>query len=109
MLEPGAGEVLEIPLPFSEFHEGELVEYADEALAKSFYEQWRATDAAPLGFGECVGYGVPLFLGGEDGLANLGRCDIAMYWHIAGELRRGTAELAPGTTIGDIAIGATHT
>ncbi|MFF4198306.1 T6SS immunity protein Tdi1 domain-containing protein [Nonomuraea sp. NPDC001831] len=104
MLEPGTGQALEIPVPFSDFHNGELVDYADEALAKSFYQEWRTADATPLGFGECVGYNVPLFLGGEDHLVNLSRFDIEIYWHIIGELRQGTSKLAPGTRIDDITI-----
>ncbi|MFF0869838.1 hypothetical protein ACFYUV_49345 [Nonomuraea sp. NPDC003560] len=93
MLEPGTGQVLEIPVPFSDFHDGELVDHADEALAETFYEEWRAIDTAPLGFGECLAHDVPLFLGGEDRVANLSRFDIQIYWHVAGELRQGTSNV----------------
>ncbi|MCG8509375.1 MAG: hypothetical protein MI741_09115, partial [Rhodospirillales bacterium] len=41
MLEPGAGETMEIPVPIIEFHNTELVDYPNDALAKSFYENWR--------------------------------------------------------------------
>src|SRR5437879_2848436 len=34
MLEPGTGEVLEIPANFVTFHDDELVDYADAALAQ---------------------------------------------------------------------------
>jgi hypothetical protein len=41
MLEPGTGEVLEIPTTFMAFHEEELVDYQDAALAVEFFNQWR--------------------------------------------------------------------
>lgn len=37
MLEPGTGEALVVPVPFSAFHDEELVDYTEEALAKSGY------------------------------------------------------------------------
>jgi hypothetical protein len=39
MLEPGTGEALEIPSTFLSFHEEELVEYQDAALAFEFFNE----------------------------------------------------------------------
>lgn len=66
MLEPGTGEVLEIPCTVEAVHTAELLEAADALVAAGFYEEWRAEseDTAPLDHSECVGYRVPLFLGG---------------------------------------------
>lgn len=92
MLEPGTGEALEIPVTVGRFHDSELVDYADAALATQFYEQWRAAsgDDAPIDDRTCVGYRVPLFLGGADTVDNLERSDIEVYWHLMGELREAT-------------------
>ncbi|MEU0792391.1 hypothetical protein ABZ342_20170 [Amycolatopsis sp. NPDC005961] len=39
IFEPGTGEVLEVPCVFADFHDGELVDEADAALAESFFEE----------------------------------------------------------------------
>jgi hypothetical protein len=68
LVEAGTGEVLEIPSSFADFHNLELVEEPDAALAKSFFAEWADANPAllPLAHDVCVGYEVPLFLGGRD-------------------------------------------
>jgi hypothetical protein len=106
MLEPGTGEALEIPASFAAFHEVELVEHADAALAIDFFDAWSATsDALPLRRDQCVGYRVPLFLGGEDVVDNLEISDVEVYWSICGQLRGGALKLPPGTSINEVAGG----
>jgi len=39
LLEPGTGEALEIPVPISAFHDDELVNYTDAALASNFFAE----------------------------------------------------------------------
>src|SRR5262249_18820298 len=48
LLEPGTGQALEIPASFLAFHCDELVEFADAALAREAYLEWRRRDAQPL-------------------------------------------------------------
>jgi hypothetical protein len=105
LLEPGTGEALEIPLAFGGFHDEELVEYADAALATDFFETWSAANAGrlPLRRDQCVGYRVPLFLGGQDVVDNLELSDIEVYWSVCGQLRRGVRTLPPGTSINEVA------
>lgn len=105
LLEPGTGEALEIPLSFGAFHDEELIEYADAALATAFFEAWSVANRSglPLGRDQCVGYKVPLFLGGQDVVANLELTDVDVYWSICGQLRRGVLDLPPGTTINEVA------
>jgi hypothetical protein len=106
LLEPGTGEALEIPMPFAAFHNEELVDYRDAALASEFFAAWsRDPDHAkllPLAGDQCVGYRVPLFLGGRDVVDNLDVIDIDVYWSICGQLRQGTRHLPDGTTIKDV-------
>jgi len=71
MFEPGSGEVLQIPVALSEFHDREVVDFPDAVLAREFYRAWTASGGAEPTFGECIGYRVPLFLGGEDAVPNL--------------------------------------
>jgi hypothetical protein len=104
MFEPGTGEALEIPATVTDFHENRLVDDAEPALARSFYLAWRAksVDERPLELNECVGYRVPLFLGGSDDVENLERTDLDVYWTFAAQLRRGTRDLPPGAPVSAI-------
>ncbi len=102
MFEPGTGEALEIPVPFSRFHDEELIEYAEAVLAASFFANWIATQTNALDFDECVGYRTPLFLGGEDALSNLEVSDIDVYWTIMGQLRVKAMNITPGTPITNV-------
>ena len=89
LLEPGTGEALEVPVSFSAFHDDELVEHPDAAIASGFFAAWSRTnsDASPLLRNQCVGYKVPLFLGGDDTTENLEVSDIDVYWTVCGQLR----------------------
>ena len=104
MFEPGTGQVLEIPVPFSAFHDEELVDYTEEALATRFFAAWKATLGSMLAFDECVGYRTPLFLGGHDDVANLELSDIDVYWTIMGQLRLQTLRIRPGREITEARI-----
>lgn len=101
ILEPGTGEALEIPASFEWFHDEEIVDYRNEALASDFFAEWRTSSgwSEPLRLDQCVGYALPLFLGGEDVVANLEVSDVEVYWKFTGEMRRQTRELPPGTPV----------
>ena len=87
LFDVGAGEALEIPAAFSAFHDVELTEYTDAALASEFFEQWLRAHPDPINFDQCVGYKIPLFLGGGDHIGNLERTDLDLYWTLTGQLR----------------------
>lgn len=105
MLEVGVGEAMEIPASVLDFHNLELVDYADDALAAPFWRQWRSENPTDLAFTDCVGYKVPLFLGGSDVLANLEVIDLSVYVEICGQLRSKVRTLAPGQSIRSIRFG----
>ncbi|HIF6190235.1 TPA: T6SS immunity protein Tdi1 domain-containing protein [Vibrio parahaemolyticus] len=104
MFEPGTGEALEIPVNFAQFHEDELVNYTNEALAVEFFSEWLATGNEPPASSQCVGYKKPLFLGGADIVANLELIDLEVYWGISGQLLEKVRGLPPGTPISNITI-----
>ena len=95
LFEPGTNEALALPVNLTQFHEVELIQEADAALAEPFYRRWRAWsgDDVPLGLDECVGYRVPLFLGGLDEVDNLERTDAEVYWSLTGQMRQ---QINPG-------------
>lgn len=107
LLDPGTAEALEVPATVESLHTDELVQYGEAALAVGFYADWREAtgDEEYLGGDECVGYDVPLFLGGEDEVSNLSRIDMDLYWTLVTRLRRGALRLPPGGTIRDVADG----
>lgn len=100
MLEPGTGDALEIPRTFSTFHEKELIGYQDDALAVKFFNKWtRESGNKSLLINQCVGYKVPLFLGGRDTIENLEVSDMEVYWDICGQLLNKVRNLPPGTPV----------
>lgn len=103
LFEPGTGEALEIPHSLAEFH-NQLGELAEPALAHSFFREWSAANRQhlPLPLTSCVGYKVPLFLGGKDRADNLELIDLDVYWSITGQLLKGTASLPAGTTVSEV-------
>lgn len=104
LVDPGAGEALEIPATFESFHNFELVKYGEAALALSFFEDWKVAvaDGRPLARDECVGYITPLFLGGLDSVGNLERTDFEVYWALSAQLIAVSRGLPPGSGISQV-------
>lgn len=99
MFEPGTGEALEIPCNIGSFHDEEIIEYGDAALASDFHKRWSANGGSAPQYRQCVGYKKPLFLGGTDELGNLELSDIDVYWHLLGQLILKTKGLPPGVPV----------
>ncbi|RAA10901.1 T6SS immunity protein Tdi1 domain-containing protein [Ralstonia pseudosolanacearum] len=99
MFEPGTGEALEIPCNLESFHEDELINYGDAALAEDFYLQWLNTGGDHPSYAQCVGYKRPLFLGGTDAIDNLELTDLDVYWTISAQLISKLRGLPPGTRV----------
>ncbi|MEJ2855391.1 MULTISPECIES: T6SS immunity protein Tdi1 domain-containing protein [unclassified Saccharothrix] len=95
----------QIPVSLREFHEVELVDYASDALAVDWFEEWRAShDDRRLGFAECVGYRTPPFLGGTDDDDNLEVVDVEVYWSLTGQLYKQVKDLPEGTPVSGISL-----
>lgn len=100
MYVPGSGDILDIGADLLTFHEQEAVLNGAQALATDFFESWRASDhGQPLDYSTCVGYRVPLFLGGDDAIANTQVIDIDVYWEVSAQLLRQVRGLSPGTPV----------
>jgi hypothetical protein len=94
LYEWGTGDALEIPATLAGFHDEILIDMAEQAVEVSAFEDWRRgnPDKVPLAHEECVGYRVPLFLGGEDDASNLEVSDTDVYMSIMGGLAVGIRE-----------------
>lgn len=104
MLEPGTGQALEIPVTFMDFHNEELVQYQNEALAAEFYREWQNSGGRSPTFEQCIGYKKPLFLNGSDITENLEAIDMEVYWSIVAQLLSRIRDLPDGTSLGNIRI-----
>lgn len=82
MFEIGTADVLHIPCNFTEFHEEEIPLSHDACLASNFFNEWRDANGVSLQPDQCVGYKIPLFLGGIDTVDNLEVSDMEVYWYI---------------------------
>ncbi|WP_080402664.1 T6SS immunity protein Tdi1 domain-containing protein [Burkholderia ubonensis] len=98
MFEPGTGEALELPCNLMSFHDEELIQYRDAALAENFFLEWKADQKSPSYF-ECVGYKRPLFLGGSDSVENLELIDMDVYWSISEQLIQRLRDAPSGTRV----------
>lgn len=107
MIEPGTGEVLAIPRSFADFHNIELIEDPEAALAAAFFDQWADANrtALPLAPDRCAGYRVPLFMGGDDDVENLETSDIWVYWSWCTQLMERVRGRAHGTPVDRVDIG----
>ena len=104
MFEPGTAEVLEIPCNVENFHDNELIQFGEEALAASFYQQWIDSGGVAPSVRQCIGYKNPLYLGGVDTVDNLEVSDLDVYWTISSQLIQKTRGLSPGTVISSITL-----
>jgi len=104
MFEPGTGQVLEIPCNLITFHENELVDHGEEALAAGFHKQWIAGGGAAPKLNQCVGYKKPLFLGGKDVIENLEISDLDVYWTLSAQLIQKARGLSPGTRVARVGL-----
>ena len=104
MLDPGAGEVLEVSATLTEFHDSEIIEHSDAVLVANAFRDWLSRGHAAPGPSQCVGYKAPLFLNGADGFENMELIDMAVYWDIHGQIWTEVKNLPEGTPIGRIDI-----
>ncbi len=89
MLEPGTGQIFSVPDDIEDFHEYDVAEDSDDVLAGAFYRSWlEQNDNYELKHDECVGYKVPLFMGGKDNVENLEAGDMEVYWEILSPLMK---------------------
>jgi hypothetical protein len=104
VVDPGGGEYLRSDEPFSSWHD--CVAGEEDPLAYPYYLEWREAnpDAGPVGFDQCIGYLVPLFLGGVDEISNLALTDREVYFEICVQLSNGAAKLPTGATIDALRI-----
>lgn len=99
IFEPGSGQALMVPCDIETFHEIELVDSAEAALAVTFFNQWMQVGGGSPAYAQCVGYKRPLFLGGHDTVENLELTDLDVYWTISAQLILKLRDVPPGASV----------
>jgi hypothetical protein len=99
-----SGEAFEIADSLEVAHEDEFVDHAQEALNIGLWREWRSNGGGNPSADICVGYRIPLFLGGKDRLDNIEMSNLDVYWEITSQLRNQTRGLPPGTKISSIGL-----
>lgn len=84
LFEPGSGECFDVPVAFADFHDAALVDDGDDVLATGYFADYRAAGGAAPTVTECVGFKIPLFLGGPDDFSNLELTDMDLSAHSRG-------------------------
>lgn len=103
-LEPGVPDSCSSDLPIGLFHNQTLFEGETNMLAEELFKDWRKKTKKMVGPDQCVGYTVPLFLGGEEKLDNFELCDLEVYLHLCVKMWKKVKDLPEGTPIGDITL-----
>lgn len=102
LVEPGSGMAFDIDESFVDFFNIDLVDDPDTYVASDFFNDWRSHGGRVPTINECIGFKVPLFLGGAGTVDNLEPTDLDVYWSFAGQLRGQAAGWQPGTQIGGV-------
>lgn len=88
IVDPGTADCLNAPVDIVTFLNDVLCDGAEDVLEAATYFEWLNSGESPVGHDECVGYDVPLFLGGEASFDNMSISDLGVYWNVSGELIR---------------------
>ncbi len=101
IVDVGVGEASTTTLTFHALHDSAATEQADRLFLRTLFQTWAALNptSLPLARDLCVGYRVPLQLGGSDTMNDFEVTDIDVFWSITSQIRARLESLPPGTPI----------
>lgn len=88
MFDPATGEHFELEQDLFGFLNEDLTDYRGELLDETRFLELIERDKTNLKLNECFGYDQYLFLGGEDSINNIEKCDIEVYWESNSQLAK---------------------
>ena len=103
VFDPSTNDIMDLENAFALFINKTLLKNANDILALKLYKKYLKKNSKPL-FSNCVGYKVPLFLGGEDSLENFEESDMEVYWSISAQIIAQIREKANGTVVDSFTI-----
>ena len=96
-------EISELEDKFAHFINEMIPQNANDILALKLYKKWLRKNTKPS-YKNCVGYKVPLFLGGKDKISNYEESDMEVYWSISAQIISKIKNLPDGTVIDSFSI-----
>jgi hypothetical protein len=103
MFDPATAEDFELNQGLEEFHNKDLVNERESALAENlFHELLKFLRLSEVAYSDCLGYKKPLLLGGTDTTDNYELTDIEVYWEFQRQIYLQTKDLPEGTKIDTI-------
>lgn len=103
VFDPSTNETMELFCQFAFFVNKTLPKSANDILALKLYKKYLKDNRKPV-YSSCVGYKVPLFLGGEDTLENYEETDMEVYWSILAQIIDKIKNMPDGTVIDNFSI-----
>lgn len=87
---------------FDDFHNLTAIDMIADLFNLEQFTQWTAVNAPPNDGTSCIGYKIPLFLGGQDALENMAKTDRSVYLHILSELWAAASKVPSGSRVQQI-------
>ncbi len=103
VFDPSTNDIMDLENQFDFFVNKTLLKNANDILALKLYKKYLKNNNKPS-FANCVGYKVPLFLGGEDVLENFEETDMEVYWSISAQIIAQIKGKADGTVVDGFSI-----
>jgi hypothetical protein len=86
IFEIGTAEILSTGCDFQTFLNNEIPNNGNASLSSIFYREWLNKKGTSVKYGRCIGYKIPLFMGGKDDITNLEDSDMDVYWSIISQV-----------------------
>jgi len=103
MFDPATFESFQIAGSVVDFHNRDLTEDRDATVSENSFKTVLVNlKISELTFQQCIGYKVPLFLGGQDNYDNYEVVDMEVYWDIQYQMYEQVKNLPPGTKISSV-------
>ncbi len=83
---PNTAETLNAPVSIVDFMNDMIGDDEEDVLEAGLYLTWLKADKTPVQIDECVGYDVPMFVGGDQSMENMNVIDFEVYWDISRDL-----------------------
>lgn len=103
LFDSSTNNILTLEIDFSSFVNKMLPKHAKDILDLNVYKKWIKKNNPPQ-YSNCIGYKIPLFLGGKDSIHNFEECDMEVYWSISAQIISQIKNKADGTVIDSFSI-----
>lgn len=103
MFDPATAKAYSLNTDINTFFNSDLVDELEETLSLVYFQTvMKILDLQSIGFEDCLGYSVPLFLGGKDTPSNFEKINMEVYWEFQLQIYFQVKDLPPGTKINSI-------